>query len=203
MSISIWINETNDWIFCEILNSAFLPLGRTEIVTHAFSWSPQSPTNLKGTHARREDEQPQEWGRSSTCSDPMQAPQAQLQTDPDAQQITHHILLWHSGSLLSAPRSPPNGSIQAAEKPCFGQSTVTVPKGTCVCLPLASCAAGRWPSRAHTYPQCACHGKPIQPNNQFKSSSLPLGTAKMWDVALTSPSGHSSLLSSKRKSYVL
>lgn len=54
-----------------------------------------------------------------------------------------------------------------------------------ICLPSALCAAGRWHSRAHTYPECAWHGKSIWPNNQFESSSLPLGTAKTWYMVLT------------------
>lgn len=127
---------------------------------------------------------PLEWGRRSTCSDPVQAPRAQLQAGSGAQQPLH-ILLWHWNSLPSAPRSPPNGSVQAAEKPRIGQSTVMVPRGTCICLPLPLCAAGRRHSRAHAYPACAWHGKSIWPNHQFESSSLPLETAKTWYVALT------------------
>lgn len=141
---------------------------------HAFSWNPQSPTELTQRNTCKE-------GRWAA----MRVGKKQHLLWPNAS-TTSSAAGWSWGPAnhpphppltlkLSAPMSPPNGSIQE-EKSCLGQSTVMVPMGACKCLPLTSCAAGRWHSRAHTYSQCACHRKTIQPNNQFKSSSLPLGT---------------------------
>lgn len=153
MSISIWINEANGWIFCEILNSGFLRLGRRGTVTHTSDIHRAQQTSREhvqggkmSSHKSGEQAAPaltQPEHHKLRCRAPAHTAAGWSQ----GQQTIHHILLWHSSFLLSAPRSPPNG----AEKPSSAQNTVMVPKGTCKCLPLATCAAGRWHSRAHTH----------------------------------------------------
>lgn len=76
------MDKTNGWSSCEIFNYAFSRLGRTEMVTHAFSRNPQSPINLRGLQARREHEQWEEQRRGGTRSNLSITSPALAQTCP-------------------------------------------------------------------------------------------------------------------------
>lgn len=174
MSISIWINEANGWIFYEILNSAFSRLVITEVVTHAFSSNPEPNKPQRNTYKEG-------WWAATRVG------KKQHLLWPNTS-ITSSATGWSWGpanhlprppltlsSFLSAP-STPHGSIQAAEKPCFGQSTVITPKGTCIHLLLPSCAAGRWHSTAHNC--CSVPGT----ESQFDQTINLTAPAHLWEL---------------------